>query len=48
MRSKLFAKKTMALTMAALMAMGALAGCGSKSEEPAPAEAPAETGGDQA
>lgn len=49
MRRKLFAKKSMALTMAALMAMGSLAGCGSKSEEPAaapaetPAEAPAET-----
>ena len=48
MRRKLFAKKTMALTMAALMAMGALAGCGKKSEEPAPTEAPAETGGDEA
>ena len=48
MRSKLFATSTMALTMAAVMAMGAVAGCGSKSEEPAPAEAPAEPGGDQA
>ncbi len=50
MRRKMFARKTMALTMAALMAMGALTGCGSKTEEPAPAEAeaPAETGGDEA
>lgn len=49
MRRKLFARKTMALTMAALMAMGALAGCGKKAEEPAPAptEAPAENGGDE-